>query len=53
MSADIAAIINTYGSREGDDDFNPVLDVNSDGIINISDIVGALKDKIMKLLKLN
>lgn len=53
MSADITAIIHIYGSREGDDDYNPVLDVNSDGIINISDIVGALKDKIMDLLNLN
>ena len=53
MSADIAAIISTYGSRDGDDDYNPVLDVNDDGVINISDIVGALKDKIMDLLNLN
>lgn len=50
MGADIVAIIRTYGSHEGDDDYNPVHDVNSDGVINLSDFVGALKDTIMGML---
>jgi len=50
MGADIVAIIRTYGSHEGDDDYNPVHDVNSDGVINLSDVVGALKDTIMGML---
>ena len=50
MGADIVAVIRTYGSHEGDDDYNPVHDVNSDGVINLSDFVGALKDTIMGML---
>ena len=50
MSASIAAIINAYGSHEGDADYNPVHDVNSDGVINLSDFVGALRDRIMDLV---
>ncbi|MGP8322186.1 MAG: hypothetical protein ACT6FE_07715 [Methanosarcinaceae archaeon] len=50
MGADIVAVIRTYGSHEGDDDYNPVHDVNRDGVIDLSDLVGALKDTIMDLL---
>ena len=50
MGADIVAIIHAYGSHEGDDDYNPVHDVNSDGVIDLSDFVGALKDTIMGVL---
>jgi hypothetical protein len=50
MGASIAAIIHTYGAHEGDDDYNPVHDVNSDGVIDLSDFVGVLKDTIVDLL---
>jgi len=50
MGADIVAVIRTYGSYEGDEVYNPVYDVNSDGVINLSDFVGALKNTIMDLL---
>jgi len=50
MGTDIVAVIRMYGSHEGDDDYNPVYDVNSDGVIDLSDFVGALKDAIMGML---
>lgn len=50
MGASIIAIIHAYGSHEGDDDYNTVHDVNSDGVINLFDFVGALKDTIMDML---
>jgi hypothetical protein len=50
MGVDIVAVIRTYGSHEGDSDYNPVHDVNRDGVIDLSDFVGALKDTIMGIL---
>ncbi|RZN34550.1 MAG: hypothetical protein EF813_09900 [Methanosarcinales archaeon] len=52
MGANIIAIILTYGSYKGDGDYNPVHDVNSDGVIDLSDVVGALKDTLADLLSL-
>ena len=50
MGADIVAVIRTYGSHEGDGDYNPFHDVNRDGVIDLSDFVGTLKDTIMGIL---
>jgi hypothetical protein len=43
---DLLDFVYTFSSREGDARFNPTLDINSDGVINVFDV---LKDRYARL----